>query len=558
MIREWTLSEGIEPTDELMDLIREENSVSILAGAGAGKTEFLAQKANYLLQTGLCSWPKRVLCLSTKKEAQVNIKDRVMKRCGLDGRRFDSYTFDAFCKSIVDRFKNALPIKSRPNNGYDLVFDPKQSNGKDNITFNDLRILAIKIIKSRPDIARIFSISYSHIFIDEFQDTRFDQYELIKLLFLNDSNILVAVGDINQSIMLWADACPTVFKDFQRDFSAKKKFLLKNYRSTKEIQNVLSCFISFIDSSQCSDLVKDKSDNCSIHVYENEYEEADDLVHQLKFMLSSGLIEKDICVLTKQQSSLYTSVLRDKLTKVGILNLDMTDLQDALKEPLGRIFASLFRIYTDKSHSSYNEFCDLYLEVNNIIKGEDQESELVRSISQHLSENKSKLTADSSADTILSLINETLKFIKMKKVISKWSQYKSKLFRDNLWVKLESHLRYTIDITKSRSEASKMFRAENCIQLMNIHKCKGLEYKVVVFLGIEDQAFWKYSPDNFEDKCAVYVALSRAKEKIIISTSKNRNFRYSARRDDKVSDYKKVKEIYNFLLKNCKFEIVKH
>lgn len=558
MIREWTLSEGIEPTDELMDLIREENSVSILAGAGAGKTEFLAQKANYLLQTGLCSWPKRVLCLSTKKEAQVNIKDRVMKRCGLDGRRFDSYTFDAFCKSIVDRFKNALPIKSRPNNGYDLVFDPKQSNGKDNITFNDLRILAIKIIKSRPDIARIFSISYSHIFIDEFQDTRFDQYELIKLLFLNDSNILVAVGDINQSIMLWADACPTVFKDFQRDFSAKNKFLLKNYRSTKEIQNVLSCFISFIDSSQCSDLVKDKSDNCSIHVYENEYEEADDLVHQLKFMLSSGLIEKDICVLTKQQSSLYTSVLRDKLTKVGILNLDMTDLQDALKEPLGRIFASLFRIYTDKSHSSYNEFCDLYLEVNNIIKGEDQESELVRSISQHLSENKSKLTADSSADTILSLINETLKFIKMKKVISKWSQYKSKLFRDNLWVKLESHLRYTIDITKSRSEASKMFRAENCIQLMNIHKCKGLEYKVVVFLGIEDQAFWKYSPDNFEDKCAVYVALSRAKEKIIISTSKNRNFRYSARRDDKVSDYKKVKEIYNFLLKNCKFEIVKH
>lgn len=558
MIREWTLSEGIEPTDELMDLIREENSVSILAGAGAGKTEFLAQKANYLLQTGLCSWPKRVLCLSTKKEAQVNIKDRVMKRCGLDGRRFDSYTFDAFCKSIVDRFKNALPIKSRPNNGYDLVFDPKQSNGKDNITFNDLRILAIKIIKSRPDIARIFSISYSHIFIDEFQDTRFDQYELIKLLFLNDSNILVAVGDINQSIMLWADACPTVFKDFQRDFSAKNKFLLKNYRSTKEIQNVLSCFISFIDSSQCSDLVKDKSDNCSIHVYENEYEEADDLVHQLKFMLSSGLIEKDICVLTKQQSSLYTSVLRDKLTKVGILNLDMTDLQDALKEPLGRIFASLFRIYTDKSHSSYNEFCDLYLEVNNIIKGEDQESELVRSISQHLSENKSKLTADSSADTILSLINETLKFIKMKKVISKWSQYKSKSFRDNLWVKLESHLRYTIDITKSRSEASKMFRAENCIQLMNIHKCKGLEYKVVLFLGIEDQAFWKYSPDNFEDKCAVYVALSRAKEKIIISTSKNRNFRYSARRDDKVSDYKKVKEIYNFLLKNCKFEIVKH
>lgn len=103
-----------------------------------------------------------------------------------------------------------------------------------------------------------------------------------------------------------------------------------------------------------------------------------------------------------------------------------------------------------------------------------------------------------------------------------------------------------------------MFRAENCIQLMNIHKCKGLEYKVVIFLGIEDQAFWKYSPDNFEDKCAIYVALSRAKEKIIISTSKNRNFRYSAQRDSKVSDYKKVKEIYGFLINNCQFGIIKH
>lgn len=417
MTHEWTLSEGIESTDELINLIREENSVSILAGAGAGKTEFLAQKANYLLQTGLCSWPMRVLCLSTKKEAQVNIKDRIMKRCGSDGSRFDSYTFDAFCKSIVDRFKNALPINIRPNRNYDVEFDQQKSNGKDKITFNDIRILAIQIIKSRPDIARVFSISYSHVFIDEFQDTRFDQYELIKLLFLNDSTKLVAVGDINQSIMLWADACPTVFKDFQRDFSAKNKFLLKNHRSTKEIQDILSCFVSFIGSSKCSVLVKDKPDNCSIHVYENEYEEADDLVHQLKFILSSGLNEKDICVLTKQQSSLYTSVLRDKLTKVGINNLDMTDLQDVLKEPLGRIFASLFRVYTDKSHSSYNEFCDLYLEINNIIKGEEQESELVRSISQHLSDNKSKLTTDSSADTILSLINETLKFIKIKKVI---------------------------------------------------------------------------------------------------------------------------------------------
>ncbi len=554
----WALSEGVEPTDELLDLIKEVSSVSILAGAGAGKTEFLAQKANYLLQTGICPWPKRILCLSTKKEAQVNIKERIMKRCGATGNRFDSYTFDAFCKSIVDRFKNVLPAKDRPDKGYDIEFEQKNSNGKDKISFNDIRTLAIRIIKTRPDIAKIFSISYSHVFVDEFQDTRFDQYDLLKLLFQKNNTVVNAVGDINQSIMLWADASPTVFRDFRMDFSAKDRFLLKNYRSSKEIQDVLTCFVSFIQSSNSSMTVNTKPMNCSIHVYNNEYEEADNLVQKLKGMIDSGINEKDICVLTKRQSSLYTSVLRDKLTQVGINNLDMTELQDALKEPLGKFFACLFRIFTDKSHSSYNEFCELYLELNNVDRGDEQESKLINKISDLISIYKLEIDEAPSADCILSKINKTLKFIGWSKFISKWGQYKSKSFRDKLWSKLESHLRYTIDITNSLVGASKMFIAENCIHIMNIHKSKGLEYKVVIFLGVEDQAFWKYSSENFEDKCAIYVALSRAKQEIIISTSRHRGFRCNARRDDSISNYKRVKEIYDFLLKNCLLTLTKY
>lgn len=558
MTKEWNLSEGILATDELMDLIKEEGSVSILAGAGSGKTEFLAQKANYLLQTGICSWPKRVLCLSTKKEAQVNIKERIMKRCGSIGNRFDSYTFDAFCKSIVDRFKNVLPSDIRPLNNYDVEIDQKKSNGKDKLTFEDLRTFAIKIVKLRPDIADVFSVSYSHVFIDEFQDTRAEQYELIKLLFLNKGTILSAVGDINQSIMLWAKASPTVFRDFQHDFSANNKFLTKNHRSSEEIQKVLSCFISFIDHNEQPFTINYKQKNCSIHVYNNEFEEADDLVLQIRELIESGMEEKDICVLTKQQSSLYTSVLRDRLTQVGINNLDMTDLQDALKEPLGKIFSSLFKIYTDKSHSSYSELCDLYLELNNVSRGDIHESDLINKLSTHISEVKGEFSSELNVDNLLISINKTLKFIQVKKIISKWVQYKSKSFRNVIWNRLENHLRYTTEVTNSLSEASKMFRAENCIQLMNIHKCKGLEYKVVILLGIEDQAFWKYSSDNFEDKCAIYVALSRAKDRIIISTSKYREFRYSPRWDNRKSNYDKVKEIYNFLKNNCMFPVIKH
>src|SRR5690606_27488907 len=89
---------------------------------GAGKTEFLAQKATFLLQTGLCQEPKRILAISFKQDAARNLSERVDKRCPPEqARRFDSYTFDAFAKSLVDRFRSAIPPAYRPPRDYRIV-----------------------------------------------------------------------------------------------------------------------------------------------------------------------------------------------------------------------------------------------------------------------------------------------------------------------------------------------------------------------------------------------------------------------------------------------------
>jgi DNA helicase-2/ATP-dependent DNA helicase PcrA len=176
---QWAPSEGIQATDELMDIITCDESIAVLAGAGAGKTELLAQKANYLFYTDKCVWPKRILSLTFKTEAQVNIKSRINKRCGHKATRFDSFTFHAFCKSIVDRFKNVLPESDRPINNYDLVIKPKDANGTDKISMDDLLVLAICILKSNSDIRISFPFSYAYVFVDEFQDTTDKQYELL-------------------------------------------------------------------------------------------------------------------------------------------------------------------------------------------------------------------------------------------------------------------------------------------------------------------------------------------------------------------------------------------
>jgi superfamily I DNA/RNA helicase len=106
------------------DAVREiTNNSIVIAGPGAGKTELLAQKACYLLQTGLCPSPKRILAISFKRDAASNLKDRVALRCGNDlSLRFDSQTFDSFSKSILDRFRMGLSDLWRPTKNYEIDF----------------------------------------------------------------------------------------------------------------------------------------------------------------------------------------------------------------------------------------------------------------------------------------------------------------------------------------------------------------------------------------------------------------------------------------------------
>ncbi|HBR1983683.1 TPA: ATP-dependent helicase [Klebsiella quasipneumoniae subsp. quasipneumoniae] len=557
MTEQWQPSEGIKPTDELMAIITCDKSVSVLAGAGAGKTEVLAQKANYLLQTGKCIWPKRILCLSYKKEAQENIRDRVVSRCGKKSERFDSFTFDAFCKSILDRFKDILPEEKRPDNGYDIVSKPKDCNGKDKLSFDLIRNLSLDILSERDDIANLFSFSYSHVFIDEFQDTRADQYNIIRLLFKDKSTQLLAVGDINQSIMLWANASPTVFQDYGKDFHSENKLLMQNFRANEEIQDVLRCFVHFVqDEINFLPMTRDV-ENCSVLYYKNEITEADDITKRIEGFISSGIKEKEICILTKQLSAQYTQKLRDKLTARGIRNLDMTELQDYLKEPLGKIFSALFKVYSSRSPSGYSELCELYLALHNIERGNEKEEIMIRDLSEKISINRMKVGRSSSPDLILSCIKDIIDFFGVKKMTGRWSQYKSKAFWEKLWMNLEHHLRYTISVTSTVAEAAGMFSAENSIQVMNIHKSKGLEYKVVILLGLEDQAFWNYKKAKFENDCAIYVALSRAKEHILVTSSGYREHRLNNGYDNRASTYVMVKPVYAFLQTSCKFQMIK-
>lgn len=276
-------------------------SVCVIASAGAGKTEFLAQKATYLLETGLCKAPQRILAISFKRDAAKNLADRVHQRCTIDqARRFDSMTFDAFTKSLVDRFSPAIlaPYRPAPNyqisfpgardwdeflrsqgvhaqSGKNLAFKVTNStlpineanlsagwkqivdaywanafrNADDSLlAFPMLNRLAEFLLRYNDQIRRAIRLTYPFVFLDEFQDTTAPQYELLTTAFLGSDAKITAVGDNKQRIMGWAGAMNDGFERLEADFETTKVTLLSNWRSHEDLVAIQHVIAKAIDS----------------------------------------------------------------------------------------------------------------------------------------------------------------------------------------------------------------------------------------------------------------------------------------------------------------------
>ncbi|AUL97860.1 hypothetical protein [Vibrio vulnificus] len=120
--------------------------------------------------------------------------------------------------------------------------------------------------------------------------------------------------------------------------------------------------------------------NCSLHSFIDEYQEARFISDSIKDAIDSGVSASDISILTKQQASRNTEVLRAELTRNGIKNLDMTDLQDALKEPLGQLFTLFLKAIVHPEPQVMTELFKVNLALNKVDPGDDKEEALTNSL----------------------------------------------------------------------------------------------------------------------------------------------------------------------------------
>ena len=110
-----------------------------------------------------------------------------------------------------------------------------------NLTFVTLNRMAELLLRSNPQIANALRATYPFIFVDEFQDTTFAQYDFLYSVFRGSSAVITGVGDDKQRIMGWAGARPDAFARLEADFHALRVPLLFNFRSSPDLVAIQPC-----------------------------------------------------------------------------------------------------------------------------------------------------------------------------------------------------------------------------------------------------------------------------------------------------------------------------
>lgn len=387
-----------------------DRSVCVTAGAGAGKTELLAQKAAYLLQTGICPAPRRVLAISFKRDAARTIGERVRLRVPEAlSRRFVSLTFDAWTKGLLDQFKRALPAPYAPPAGYEIrtlgrdelaeflsmneaglnrsqferlvatariplggnglpsaqervlrTFWRQQYEGRGApvLTFAMINRLVECLLRTNPSVREALRATYPFVFLDEFQDTTSAQFDIVAAAFEPATARLTTVGDDKQRIMGWAGAMPGGFATFTRLFDAVPVSLLSNWRSHEDLVTVQRRVATHIDATTEAVVAKRAKavdgSVCAICAFDDRATEVRDLARWIADEVDgNGLEPHRMAILVRNHADRVEAELRPAFDRgVGLRNVARlvggVAIQDMLAEDLTALLMPFLRLGTSR------------------------------------------------------------------------------------------------------------------------------------------------------------------------------------------------------------------
>ena len=457
------------------------------------------------------------------------------------------------------------------------------------LDFDDLIFKTIELFKTCPEILDYYSEKFKFIFVDEYQDTNDAQYEIIKLLASKHRNICV-VGDIDQSIYGWRGANISNILNFENDFKNSKIILLEeNYRSTQKILDCANELIKNNVNRKEKNLwtKKEGGDEIIYKNYQNENFEALEIADTISNLYGQGYDLSDIAVLYRanfQSFSIENALRKNSIPyrMVGGLKFyDRKEIKDILAylklianpkddNAFRRIINYPKRSIGDISLKKLEDFCNLEqislfdglfrADFMDSISGKLKKSfenfrDFIFGFITTSEETEIEVLVKELLDSIEFItylsINEPKEFEKKQENIKLFIEELSKNYKD---VKLLEYL----ETNSLLSDIDKTEEHEGSVTLTTVHAAKGLEYKIVFIIGMNEGIFpseraVKERIDGLEEERRLfYVAITRAKEKLFISSTNSITL-YGRMQICLVSSF--VDEIINFVEdKSKKFE----
>lgn len=424
------------------------------------------------------------------------------------------------------------------------------------LDFDDMLLFTLELMRTVPEVAMEYRNRFRYVFVDEYQDTNRVQYELIREFSALHENICV-VGDVDQSIYGFRGADIQNILDFEKDYPKAQVIKLEeNYRSTGHILSLANRVIANNEERIEKNLWTKNPKGEKVH-YKQSYsddEEAYHVVDQIQ-RLEGDYPYNEMAILyrTNAQSRLFEDALMRKHIPYRVIGglkfYDRKEIKDLIaylqllvnpqddialrriinspKRGIGDTTLDKLEKYAHGKDKTIYEILPESAQVTN--SGTTRKLLNFYELMENLKQDVKKYNL---TDFVIHMIEETAYARSLEQ--SEAIEDKSRLENIESYVSSiaafaqsnpEAGLAEYLNTVSLYSDTDKT-EERNGVNLLTIHSAKGLEFDVVFLVGMEEGLFpskqAETEHEKEEERRLCYVALTRARKKLYLSSAENR------------------------------------
>ena len=407
------------------------------------------------------------------------------------------------------------------------------------LSFPMIGRLAELLLRLNPLARDVLRLTYSHLFMDEFQDTTQVQYDLVRTIFHESETVITAVGDVKQQIMRWAHAIDDPFGILAEEFGIHHTPLFNNYRSSPELVRIQHILARALDA----DAVKPRSriggtidgESCAIWRFSRPEVEAEGLAdHIVDSMMENDLSPRDFVLLVRQKATDYSGQLAPIFASRGLTLRNEAEavcsvaLQDLLAEEASRILVLVLRLATSERAGLYWSECLQALASLRAARSDDDvaQTRLSWELDRFAREFRSAFSEPvARQDDARAVVGSVYDFVGRNRLIAAHPAYRQGDWFGKVTEAASSHLWRSAEDADDWAQTLDAYEGKGAVPLMTIHKSKGLEYHTMIFVGLDDKAWWSFTKDPVEGTAGFFVAFSRAKQRVVFTYCDSRGRR---------------------------------